>query len=190
MYARLSLPPSPSSKLDAKCPPPFEKLGRGGGCYYFSLERMGWIEAKKQCELMAEGARLAAIQDTRERDALLQRIQRSGRSRSVLARARASAAVLPLWADYYLFSFSFEICDVQERVLDGRQRHRHRGRVGLGRHRRPARAGQADRRNRPSNSNQTFLVLENSSKALPTNEAINRLPTELRCKKKLSVSTD
>ena len=45
---------------DAPCPPQFEKLGRGssgGGCYYFSLERMGWIEAKKQCELMAEGAR-------------------------------------------------------------------------------------------------------------------------------------
>lgn len=43
---------------------------------------MGWIEAKKQCELMNSGsARLVAIETPRERESLLKHVERLSRSR-------------------------------------------------------------------------------------------------------------
>ncbi len=42
---------------------------------------MGWIEAKKQCELMAKGAKLLSLETSTERDVLIKRIQRAGRTR-------------------------------------------------------------------------------------------------------------
>lgn len=42
---------------------------------------MGWIEAKKQCESMASGAKLLAVESTQERDLLIAKIQKSGRTR-------------------------------------------------------------------------------------------------------------
>ena len=53
----------------------------GSGCYYFSRDRMGWIEAKKTCELMTEGGRLVHIETPAERDLLLKQVAKQSRSR-------------------------------------------------------------------------------------------------------------
>ena len=57
-----------------------------GKCYFISQERMGWIEAKKKCELMQPGSgafkpSLVAIETPEERDLLIKEISKSSRSR-------------------------------------------------------------------------------------------------------------
>ena len=67
------------SEQFTSCPLGFELVG--SGCYSFSSERMGWIEAKKMCEL--KESRLIIIETERERDDILEHIiATQGRSRS------------------------------------------------------------------------------------------------------------
>lgn len=83
MKQRNVFPFQPISQLpylpDFRCPRSFVKLG--SGCYYFSRDRMGWIEAKKTCELMTEGGRLVHIETPAERDLLLKQVAKQSRSR-------------------------------------------------------------------------------------------------------------
>ena len=61
------------------CPNGFELIG--SGCYSFSNDRMGWIEAKKMCEL--KESRLVVIETEKERDDILEHvIATQGRQRS------------------------------------------------------------------------------------------------------------
>ena len=64
---------------DFRCPRSYVKLG--SKCYYFSRDRMGWIEAKKTCELMTDGSRLVSIETPAERDLLLKQVAKQSRSR-------------------------------------------------------------------------------------------------------------
>ena len=65
------------------CPRGFERLGNnsiGFGCYSFSRERMGWIEAKKNCEL--NGAHLLTLESVEESEAVLEHLISQTRRRS------------------------------------------------------------------------------------------------------------
>ena len=65
------------------CPRGFERLGNssiGFGCYSFSRERVGWIEAKKICEL--NGANLITLESIEESEAVLENLLSSTRRRS------------------------------------------------------------------------------------------------------------
>eukprot|EP00095_Tigriopus_kingsejongensis_P001321 maker-scaffold249_size238305-snap-gene-1.13 protein:Tk01321 transcript:maker-scaffold249_size238305-snap-gene-1.13-mRNA-1 annotation:"PREDICTED: collectin-12-like" len=71
--------PSQNQIQGSQCPPKFKQLPTG--CYFFAQERMGWIEAKKECEFMTPGTNLVAIETPGERDALMSEISSFGRSR-------------------------------------------------------------------------------------------------------------
>ena len=63
----------------SSCPKGFELVGFG--CYSFSQERTGWIEAKKMCEL--KESRLVVIETEKERDDILEHvISTQGQKRS------------------------------------------------------------------------------------------------------------
>ena len=65
------------------CPRGYERLGNssvGYGCYSFSRERMGWIEAKKSCEL--NGAHLLTLESIEESEVVLEHLISQTRRRS------------------------------------------------------------------------------------------------------------
>lgn len=67
------------SFAESSCPSDFELIG--SGCYLFSRDRMGWIEAKKMCEI--ENSRLVVIETEQERDDIIEHIiENQGRQRS------------------------------------------------------------------------------------------------------------
>jgi hypothetical protein len=68
-----------TSALGFSCPRSFKNLDTG--CYYFSTDRMGWIEAKKTCEAMTPDGRLVSIESPAERDQLLKQVATQSRSR-------------------------------------------------------------------------------------------------------------
>lgn len=60
------------------CPSTYETLS-DGGCYFFSSRRMGWIEAKKKCEM--DGGRLLSFETPAKKDVILRELEKTGRSR-------------------------------------------------------------------------------------------------------------
>ena len=64
------------------CPRGYERIGSdrsGYGCYSFSRKRMGWIEAKKQCDL--NGAHLLRLETQEEADNIVSHLQSQSRRR-------------------------------------------------------------------------------------------------------------
>ena len=59
------------------CPRGFDSIG--SGCYSFSRQRMGWIEAKKSCEL--DGAHLVNLETEREMQDILDHLVGNSRRR-------------------------------------------------------------------------------------------------------------
>ena len=64
--------PVQQSKL---CPPGFDLVD--GSCYFFSSERVGWIEARKKCESLS--GRLVSLESEKMRRSLAEHISRSAR---------------------------------------------------------------------------------------------------------------
>ena len=66
---------SPALQQSKPCPPGFDLVD--GSCYFFSSERVGWIEARKKCE--SRSARLLSLDSERTRRSLAEHISRSAR---------------------------------------------------------------------------------------------------------------
>lgn len=75
--ARQEVPRSSSRKNSRLCPPGFDLVD--GECYFVSTERVGWIEARKQCE--SKGAKLISLDSDKKRKSLEDHITQSSRRR-------------------------------------------------------------------------------------------------------------
>ena len=66
---------SPAVKQTRPCPAGFDSVD--GECYFISTERVGWIEARKQCE--SRRARLISLDSSKKRRSLEEHITLSTR---------------------------------------------------------------------------------------------------------------
>ena len=65
------------SERPRSCPPGFEPVSKN--CYFISSERVGWIEAKKKCEL--KRSRLASLEHEDKEEDLLEFVSSSTKRR-------------------------------------------------------------------------------------------------------------